>query len=293
MKTKNLPNSYERIFSTSRKRDWNNQKKHYDTMNICVFVIWLNICLKNFNLGPCSDDNHCLPNLYCVNSSCWYLSNKPIRIQRKHDASPVILKYRFKFINFFLNSLMNTKEQDRSHLAIHHQLSRSVGTVTRNDELFFQRILPKIETMTRNLSKFENLDLFDYTTSNTFRYCKMTNGNYREEQKELIPTNNSTDGDNFSKSSFIDLRFLTELPVQTEYIRKRKFALNYILLEVSTEVIKFEMVCCRKTCYDLNDHSETGCFCLPNYEFTKKVSLGIHEANGLTPNNIIYDWYIC
>uniref|UniRef100_A0AAF5Q6V8 Uncharacterized protein n=1 Tax=Wuchereria bancrofti TaxID=6293 RepID=A0AAF5Q6V8_WUCBA len=65
------------------------------------------------------------------------------------------------------NSLMNTKEQDRSHLAIHHQLSRSVGTVTRNDELFFQRILPKIETMTRNLSKFENLDLFDYTTSNT------------------------------------------------------------------------------------------------------------------------------
>uniref|UniRef100_A0A1I8ETN3 Uncharacterized protein n=1 Tax=Wuchereria bancrofti TaxID=6293 RepID=A0A1I8ETN3_WUCBA len=89
---------------------------------------------------------------------------------------------------------------------------------------------------------------------NKFRYCKMTNGNYREEQKELIPTNNSTggfvlehlylheldlfvDGDNFSKSSFIDLRFLTELPVQTEYIRKRKFALNYILLEIHFVVI--------------------------------------------------------
>uniref|UniRef100_A0A1I8EFC8 Uncharacterized protein n=2 Tax=Wuchereria bancrofti TaxID=6293 RepID=A0A1I8EFC8_WUCBA len=254
--------------------------------------------------GPCSDDNHCPPNLYCVNGSCWHLSNKPIRIQRKHD------------------SLMNTKEQDRSHLAIHHQLSRLMGTAT-------SEVLSKIETTTRNLSEFGNLDLFDYTTSTTvttaaiiptvtataFHHSntepaifnatklKMTNGNYQKEQKQVIATNNSrtrTDGDNLSKSSFIDLRFSTELPVQTEYIRKRQFDKPIrIELYLARAVLRNEcsqdshcghrMICCWKTWHDLSDDSGMGYFCLPDCEFTKKVSLGIHEANGLIPNDIIYD----
>nr|CDP94057.1 Bm2240, isoform e [Brugia malayi] len=235
--------------------------------------------------GPCSDDNHCPPNLYCVNGSCWHLSNKPIRIQRKHD------------------SLMNTKEQDRSHLAIHHQLFRLMGTAT-------SEVLSKIETTTRNLSVFGNLDLFDYTTSTTVTTAaiipttklKMTIGNYQKEQK-LVATNNSrtgTDGDNLSKSSFIDLRFSTEFPVQTEYIRKRQLDKPIrIELYLARAVLRDEcsqdshcghrMICCRKTWYDLSDDSGIGYFCLPDCEFTKKVSLGIHEANGLIPNDLIYD----
>ncbi|VDO50274.1 unnamed protein product [Brugia timori] len=216
---------------------------------------------------------------------------------------------------------MNTKEQDRSHLAIHHQLFRLMGTAT-------SEVLSKIETTTRNLSVFGNLDLFDYTTSTTvttaaiiptvtttaFHHSyteptisnatklKMTIGNYQKEQK-LVATNNSrtgTDGDNLSKSSFIDLRFSTEFPVQTEYIRKRQLDKPIrIELYLARAVLRDEcsqdshcghrMICCRKTWYDLSDDSGIGYFCLPDCEFTKKVSLGIHEANGLIPNDLIYD----
>ncbi|VDM08474.1 unnamed protein product, partial [Wuchereria bancrofti] len=213
---------------------------------------------------------------------------------------------------------MNTKEQDRSHLAIHHQLSRLMGTAT-------SEVLSKIETTTRNLSEFGNLDLFDYTTSTTvttaaiiptvtataFHHSntepaifnatklKMTNGNYQKEQKQVIATNNSrtrtggfvfeldlfVDGDNLSKSSFIDLRFSTELPVQTEYIRKRQFDKPIrIELYLARAVLRNEcsqdshcghrMICCWKTWHDLSDDSGMGYFCLPDCEFTKKVSLG-------------------
>ncbi|CAG9539374.1 unnamed protein product [Cercopithifilaria johnstoni] len=91
-----------------------------------------------------------------------------------------------------------------------------------------------------------------------------------------------------------------EFPIYMEYTRQQRFNRPIrIELYLAKALLRDEcsqdshcghrMICCHKQWYDLSADSGTGYFCLPNCELTKKVSLGIHEADGLIPNDIIYD----
>ncbi|VDM94071.1 unnamed protein product [Onchocerca ochengi] len=103
------------------------------------------------------------------------------------------------------------------------------------------------------------------------------------------------DRDKLSKSSFSDSRFSTEIPVYTRRFGKSIRIEVYLARAVLRNECSQDshcghrMICCRKRWYDLSADSDIGYFCLPDCKLTKKVSLGMHEANGLIPNDIIYD----
>ncbi|KAM3728615.1 Uncharacterized protein ACO02O_05158 [Dirofilaria immitis] len=210
--------------------------------------------------SPCSDDNHCPPNLYCVNGNCWHLSNKPIRVQRIHDS---------------LMKKGEQKKSDISHLII-NPLYRSAGdTFTPS------------ENMVTNLSEFQNSDFFGYTTNSVITSVvasttttktlhqlnttklKTTISNRYMKRKQSTTTNSNliwlsthkldlfVGKDNLSKSSFNDLRFSTEFPDCAEYTRQQRFDKPIrIELYLAKAVPRNEcsqdshcghrMICCRK-----------------------------------------------
>uniref|UniRef100_A0A915Q1C9 Uncharacterized protein n=1 Tax=Setaria digitata TaxID=48799 RepID=A0A915Q1C9_9BILA len=109
-----------------------------------------------------------------------------------------------------------------------------------------------------------------------------------------------TDSSNMPESTSTDVRLPVELPIYTEYIRKRRFGKPIRIAVYHARAIIWNecsddlhcgqrMICCRKGWYDLSADSGTGYFCLPDCELTKKINLDTHEANGLIPNDIIYD----
>ncbi|KAL3989920.1 hypothetical protein ACH3XW_29590 [Acanthocheilonema viteae] len=201
--------------------------------------------------GPCKNDNNCPPNLYCVNGSCWHLSNKPIRMHQIH-----------------LQRAMAT--------------TTTTTTITETATATTTSITTATTTTIRTTA-------FDQPKSSTFitTKSKTTNSNHQKIRQQQITTT-----DNRIQTS--------KLPVYTKYIQQRQFGKPIrIELYLAKAVLRDEcsqdshcghwMICCHKRWYDLSADSGTGYFCLPNCKLTKKINLEIHEANGLIPNDIIYD----
>lgn len=109
-------------------------------------------CIYDQFKGPCDTDAECAPNLYCINSDCWHLPDKPLRSFQLENSNTVDIR-RSQPRSKSYSTHNNTKQLECNNcLEINEQLFPLSGDYEEPPQIKPPSILPDIiETTTKSL----------------------------------------------------------------------------------------------------------------------------------------------